>query len=312
MHRPLLGAVVVAVAIYASPLLAGNDIVRSEPETINSETTQPESSFDLLDASSPDPDSQFSDLVLPVIDTGGEPDLSEGSKASDPPSRCFQTIGLGQSRSSSYDSGCLSTHRVFTYAKYYVLTLSSRRTIFVNVKYGYTFSALYVMKGRGARGPLLAKDDVIIGLGVADGTQLTLDLNAGVYTLEVASFFPLVSDRFTLNAVAAFPGGPANVAWTLRDECVDSRGLRVRFFNQSNGRTYPSSLTVYQVPSLGAQVFRLAAPSGARLCWGAEPLPSADYHWGLGINGSCSTCCANCCATVPAAGVLNLDQRLGC
>ena len=85
-----------------------------------------------------------------------------------------------------------------------------------------------------------------------------------------------------------------SMRWTLINACNNGRGLQARFFDKTNNLVWPpDSSKVYVTGAGGTIDVSLAATAGAKICYGAQPDPPNNSHWGIGINGDqgCTDCC---------------------
>jgi hypothetical protein len=149
------------------------------------------------------------------------------------------------------------------------------------------------------------------------GNPRILDWNprAGVYTIYAGNV-PLLNTpgvARSTNVKVGQQGSTAIVNWTITDECNDSRGLRIRFFDRTIGGVFPGLANYYAVPSAGQKTFSFNAPRGSRVCLGAAQDPPGSSSWCYGINGNLDGSYSNtCCTVIPATGTHTLSNRLVC
>lgn len=93
------------------------------------------------------------------------------------------------------------------------------------------------------------------------------------------------------------PSSTVSMRWTLTDACGDGAGLHARFFDKTNNLVWPAdSSKVFVTNSNGTIDVSLAANTGARVCYGAQPdSSSTNRYWGVGMSGNNG--CPDCCYT---------------
>jgi len=86
------------------------------------------------------------------------------------------------------------------------------------------------------------------------------------------------------------------LTWELYDRCSDGRGIRVRFFDRTDGGYWPASGGSYSMDAGTSLTVRLSCEYGNKICMGARTLPYDGRFWGLDVDGdeSCSSCCTTC------------------
>jgi len=88
--------------------------------------------------------------------------------------------------------------------------------------------------------------------------------------------------------------GPVTMSWTFTDDCRDSRGNRIRFFDKKKKLVWPTVGQTYLLGRGQTQTFNLSVERGQDICYGAEiDQPGTTTYWGMGIDGArgCSECC---------------------
>ena len=113
------------------------------------------------------------------------------------PSTCsISTLNIGATTSGTWAAGCNSVHRAGRFAKYHSFTLSSRRTVTIDLTSTTVDTYLYLLAGRGTTGAVLAYDD---DSGSGHNSKIVITLNAGTYTLESTTYTSNVTGSFTLS-----------------------------------------------------------------------------------------------------------------
>ena len=113
------------------------------------------------------------------------------------PSTCsISTLNIGATTSGTWAAGCNSVHRAGRFAKYHSFTLSSRRTVTIDLTSTTVDTYLYLLAGRGTTGAVLAYDD---DSGSSTNSKIVITLNAGTYTLESTTYRSSVTGSFTLS-----------------------------------------------------------------------------------------------------------------
>ena len=89
-----------------------------------------------------------------------------------------------------WDGTCYSYNYSGSYAHYYTFSLGSARNVDINLKSDYGEGLLYLLAGEGERGRV-----------ITDSSQGELEvyLEAGNYTIEVATLLGEVTGRFSLS-----------------------------------------------------------------------------------------------------------------
>lgn len=109
-------------------------------------------------------------------------------------SACQTTILLGQTRFSSWSSACAATHRAKAYAMYYTFTLTSTRTVTIDLVSGVD-PYLILLSGSGKTGAVLASDD---DGGIGFNSRISRSLAAGTYTIEATTYSPASTGSFAI------------------------------------------------------------------------------------------------------------------
>ena len=105
-------------------------------------------------------------------------------------------LSVGTTVSGTWAAGCNSVHRAGRFAKYHSFTLSSRRTVTIDLTSTTVDTYLYLLAGRGTTGAVLAYDD---DSGSSTNSKIVIMLNAGTYTLESTTYRSSVTGSFTLS-----------------------------------------------------------------------------------------------------------------
>lgn len=98
------------------------------------------------------------------------------------------------------------------------------------------------------------------------------------------------------------PTGPSSTSnnssmrWEITDGCRDDRGIQLKFFDSANNLVWPSSSSVYVIPSGETRTGTLSCRTGANICYGARKDPETSTYWGVDLDGSrtCASCCNTC------------------
>jgi hypothetical protein len=119
-------------------------------------------------------------------------------------SSCLSSMTVGATVSGSWAAGCNSTHRSGRYAKYYTFTLSTPRTVVINLTSAVD-SYLFLLSGNGMNGAVIAQDD---DSGGSSNARITKALAAGTYTVEATTYTAATAGSFSLSVQ---PSGGVNL-----------------------------------------------------------------------------------------------------
>lgn len=89
-----------------------------------------------------------------------------------------------------------STHRDGSYAKYYTFTLAQAKKVTISLNSTDFDTYLILLDGRGKANPVIASDD---DGGEGTNSMITIDLEAGKYTIEATSYTSGVTGSFSVS-----------------------------------------------------------------------------------------------------------------
>lgn len=132
---------------------------------------------------------------------------------------CIASLAIGQSVDGSWESGCRSSHRNGSYARYYTFTVTTTTSVRIDLA-SLTDSYLYLLRGVGTNGTIVTQDD-----DSGDGFNARISaasLVPGTYTIEATTHALGRPGSFTLSLVAISGGGGAGCVSTIDlDQRVD-------------------------------------------------------------------------------------------
>jgi hypothetical protein len=105
------------------------------------------------------------------------------------------TIAANDSEAGSWDSGCNSTNRQGSYAKFFTFTLTSAQAIIINLESAQD-AYLFLLSGTGQNGAELDRDN---DSGDGKNARITRNLPAGTYTIEATTFASATTGTFTVS-----------------------------------------------------------------------------------------------------------------
>ncbi len=129
----------------------------------------------------------------------------KGANESSPAVTRFKTRGkkpaiipirIGQKVHGTLTKKTLSTHQSGAYAKYYLLQLKQKKTVQIDESSSTFDTYLYLLKGKGKHGAILAADD---DGGQGRNSRITITLQPGNYTIEATSYGAETTGNFTLS-----------------------------------------------------------------------------------------------------------------
>ena len=105
------------------------------------------------------------------------------------------SVTLGRRAAGSWDSGCESTNRPGSYARYYSFRLLRAVEVGISLA-SSTDTYLFLLSGAGTDGRVVASnDDIALG---DPNSRIVRRLSAGTYTVEATTFLEEVTASFTL------------------------------------------------------------------------------------------------------------------
>ena len=128
-----------------------------------------------------------------------------------PPDQCFKTIEGSGTFTGTWDGSCVSDKPAEQgtgdrYARYYTFTLDESGSVTVELSSAVD-TYLYLMKGIGRNGELLASNDDIVS-GNTNSQIPATRLEPGDYTIEATTFAAEATGDFTLVVDIEVTGGP--------------------------------------------------------------------------------------------------------
>ncbi|NOX91141.1 MAG: hypothetical protein GXP18_01425 [Gammaproteobacteria bacterium] len=121
-----------------------------------------------------------------------------GNNAPPPPpplEDCANLINLNQFVSGNWETGCASTRRAGSYAKYYTFTLSSSQVVIIDLQSSID-TYLYLLNGAGENGSVVASDD---DGGSGFNSRIVRTLSAGTYTVEATTYSSGMTGSFSVS-----------------------------------------------------------------------------------------------------------------
>ena len=118
-----------------------------------------------------------------------------------PAGQCETAINLNQGMSDDWESGCASTNRSGSYAKYFTFTLADTQEVTIDLQ-SATDTYLFLLDGAGQNGSELASDD---DGGNGRNSRIVRTLSAGTYTVEATTYSSGTTGSFTVSVAAAAP-----------------------------------------------------------------------------------------------------------
>nr|VFK58131.1 MAG: pre-peptidase C-terminal domain-containing protein [Candidatus Kentron sp. TUN]VFK67125.1 MAG: pre-peptidase C-terminal domain-containing protein [Candidatus Kentron sp. TUN] len=122
-------------------------------------------------------------------------DFSVSLAKNDTSKSCIDSINFNSSVLDSWESSCASTHRSGKYAKYYTFTLSSSRTVTINLQ-SSTDTYLFLLRGYGQNGSVIERDD---DGGSGLNSRIVRYLSAGSYTIEATTYSSRATGNFSVS-----------------------------------------------------------------------------------------------------------------
>ena len=105
-------------------------------------------------------------------------------------------MSIGQTVSGTWGATCTSSHRGSAYyATYYSFTLTAARTVTISLSSTAQDAYLYLLSGNSTGGGIITFDD---DSGGGSNARISLNLPAGVYTLESTTYDAGATGAFTL------------------------------------------------------------------------------------------------------------------
>ena len=125
------------------------------------------------------------------------------------------SVALGARTVGSWDSGCESTHRPGSYARYYSFVLTRAVEVAMSLS-SSTDAYLFLLAGAGTDGRVVASNDDIGG-GDVD-SRIVGTLSAGAYTVEATTASTGATGSFTLRVTERrpFTDDPLEAGWPIK------------------------------------------------------------------------------------------------
>jgi len=126
-------------------------------------------------------------------------------------SNCQSPIAIGSTLSGNWTTGCASTHRSGSYAKFYTFTLSAPQTMVINLASTAADAYLFLLSGNGTGGTVLNTPGADDDAGGGNNARTTKALSAGTYTIEATTFDSSKTGAFSLSIQGASSTYPLTV-----------------------------------------------------------------------------------------------------
>ena len=136
---------------------------------------------------------------------------------------CVEGMGpltVAVTRVGEWASGCDSTNRSGSYARFYAFTLEERATARISLQANHD-TVLYLLEGSGTGGTVLVEEDSVAGQGGATVARIIHTLDAGTYTIEATTYFPARVGAFHLSIGYFGPVQPTEPGLVLEIEAPE-------------------------------------------------------------------------------------------
>jgi hypothetical protein len=132
-------------------------------------------------------------------------------------SECTDSIRVGETVNGSWESGCRSTNRTGSYARFYTFSLSSDAVVEIELE-SREDTYLYLLRGDDTEGTILEEDD---DSGADSDSWIETQLPAGTYTIEATTYESRITGSFRLSLRETGPLPECSVGSIDLGEIVD-------------------------------------------------------------------------------------------
>ena len=147
----------------------------------------------------------FNEKVSPIVDISI---LENGTVTSlRPTDGCGEILAADGTKTGTWASGCESSERPGSFARYYGFTLAGESEVTITLESADADTYLYLRRGGDTSGAALHKDDDYSGGGT--DSQIRETLAAGSYTVEATTYHAGKTGSFTLTLSTSQPPGPS-------------------------------------------------------------------------------------------------------